>query len=135
MARRPSSVLTEGELRIMTVLWRRGPSTAQEIAAELSPPRATRNSVMTLLSVLERKGYVRHDQRERTYVFSALVDARGARGRALSNVLAKFFGDHVGDLMASLVDARSLTADEIRAARSVIDEAARRNRASRKAKE
>lgn len=123
MARREEKILTNGELRIMSVLWEGGAMSAQDVAARLRRPRVSRSSVMTLLAVLERKGYVRHTKSERTYIFSATLDARRARRSALGNVLSKFFGDRVDVLVASLVDDRPLNADEIRAVRRIIDQA------------
>ena len=128
MARPVSKTLTEGELRIMTVLWEHGPSSAQEIAARLRRPKVSRSSVMTILAVLERKGYIRHTQRDRTYIFAPVLDARGARRSAIQTVLSNFFGGSVNALVASLIDDGNLSAEEIRSAREIIDQASARSK-------
>ena len=62
MARRRSSTLTEAELRLMEVLWQRGESTVAEVTAALPPPPLAYNSVLTTMRILERKGYVAHEE-------------------------------------------------------------------------
>lgn len=133
MARPVSKMLTEGELRIMRVLWQAGPSSAQEIADCLRRPRVARSSVMTILAVLERKGYVRHEQQDRTYVFSAVLDVKGARRSAVQTLLSNFFGGSVDALVASLVET-DLTVEDVQAVRNIIKRADRRSnpRAKRK---
>jgi predicted transcriptional regulator len=133
MARPVSKTLTEGELRIMRVLWQRGPSSAQEIADDLHRPRVARSSVMTILSVLERKGYVRHEQQERTYVFSAVLDVKGARRSAVQTLLSNFFGGSVDALVASLVET-DLTVEDAQAVRDMIEQANRRSKPRSKRK-
>ena len=57
MARTKSATLTEAELRIMKVLWDRGPATVHEVMQALTPesPLAY-NSVLPIIRILEKKG-------------------------------------------------------------------------------
>ena len=60
MARKKSPSLTEGELRLMEVVWEKGAATVAEVAEAL--PRQlglAYNTVLTTLRILEDKGYVR----------------------------------------------------------------------------
>ena len=105
----------------MSVLWEKGPASAAQIAESLCKPPVSRSSVMTLLGVLERKGFVRHKTDERTYVFYAVLDAQGARRTALSTILAHFFGGSVQALMSSLVDEEIVTPRDLQAMRRIIE--------------
>ena len=59
MARSKSATLTEAELRIMNVLWDRGSSTVHEVLQRLpAEPALAYNSVLTIIRILEKKGYV-----------------------------------------------------------------------------
>ena len=61
MARSKSATLTEAELRIMNVLWDKGPATVHEVLQALPPkPNLAYNSVLTIIRILETKGYVKH---------------------------------------------------------------------------
>ena len=59
MPPKQSPTLTEAELRIMDVLWRRGSGTVQQVLEWLDSALAY-NSVLTTIRILERKGYVKH---------------------------------------------------------------------------
>jgi BlaI family transcriptional regulator, penicillinase repressor len=83
MARRRSTVFTDGELRIMRVLWERGPATVAEVVdAIVGPRKPAYNTVLTMLGILEEKGYVRHEKAGRAFAYVPLVDRAEARQTA-----------------------------------------------------
>ena len=69
MARKKSPTLTEGELRIMEVLWRLGKGTVAEVAEAMPPPPVAYNTVLTTLRILEQKGHVAHEEAGRAYIY------------------------------------------------------------------
>ena len=72
MARSKSATLTEAELRIMNVLWDRGSSTVHEVLQALpAEPALAYNSVLTIIRILEKKGYVKHAKDKRAHVYIA----------------------------------------------------------------
>ena len=77
-----SATLTEAELRLMEVLWQRGPSTVQQVLDGLHGDKLLAyNSVLTTIRILEKKGYVAHAQgRPRLRVRAA---GRALRGHSL----------------------------------------------------
>ncbi len=100
----PDQTLTEAELRIMRVLWSRGESTNLEIVDAIEHPRLARNTVMTTLGVLERKGYVQHREEGRTFVYRAVVAEDSVRGRALKHILDRFFAGSAEQLVVRLLN-------------------------------
>lgn len=105
MARKPSSTLTDGELRLMRVLWRQGPSTVAAVVDAVggtSPPAY--NTVQTMMRILERKGFVTHQKDGRAFVFHPLVDESRARKSAIRHVLDRFFDNSPGTLVLSLLE-------------------------------
>lgn len=105
MARKPSSTLTDGELRLMRVLWRLGPSTVAAIVDAVggaNPPAY--NTVQTMMRILERKGFVTHRKDGRAFVFDALVDESCARKSAIRHMLDRFFDNSPGTLVLSLLE-------------------------------
>ena len=105
MARKPSRTLTDGELKLMRVLWRRGPSTVAAIVGAVDGANAPAyNTVQTMMRILERKGFVSHRKDGRAFVFSALVDESRARKNALRHVLDRFFDNSPGALVRSLLE-------------------------------
>ena len=75
MARRKTNTLTELELELMNVLWRKGRATVQEIRDALAEQRPLAyTSISTMMGILEKKGYVNHESVGRSYVYSPLVE-------------------------------------------------------------
>ncbi len=70
----PSSI-SESELDVLKVLWKRGPSMVREVNAELNKRkrRWAYNTVATLLARLREKGYVESEKSGVALVFKAIV--------------------------------------------------------------
>jgi predicted transcriptional regulator len=69
-----SATLTEAELRLMDVLWEKGPSTVQQVLVALPKrPALAYNSVLTTMRILEKKGYVEHRKDGRAHIYSPAV--------------------------------------------------------------
>ncbi|HEY8321312.1 MAG TPA: BlaI/MecI/CopY family transcriptional regulator [Candidatus Baltobacteraceae bacterium] len=104
MPRKKALVLTDHELRLMEVLWSRGPSTVSEVTAALAPPPLAYNTVLSTLRTLEQKTYVGHEEAGRAFVYHACVDRETAAKSAVSHVLARFFGNSPNALAVTLLD-------------------------------
>ena len=64
MPRPKSLTMTDGELRLMRVLWDKGEATVGEVVDALKTrPKPAYNTVLTLLRIMEKKGYVIAPQR------------------------------------------------------------------------
>jgi predicted transcriptional regulator len=121
MARRRSPTFTDGELRIMHVLWTRGPSTVSDIVAGLDEPRPPAyNTVQTLLRILEEKGHVRHEKAGRAFVFTARTDRTQARRGAIRALLRRFFDDSPGSLVLNVLEHERVTPAELDRVRALL---------------
>ncbi|HEV3154048.1 MAG TPA: BlaI/MecI/CopY family transcriptional regulator [Candidatus Baltobacteraceae bacterium] len=123
MARKSSPTLTEAELRIMRVLWSRGESTNLEIVDSIPSPRLARNTVMTTLGVLERKGYVSHRADGRTFIYRALIAEDAVQGNVLENVVQRFFNGSAQDLVIKLLDAEYISPAERKRIQELLEKA------------
>ena len=116
MGRPPEETLTGREAQIMETIWRLGEATADSIREALPEPLHD-STVRTLLRVLETKGYVRHQIRGRAYVYRAMVERMKAQRHALRNVLSRFFGGSVEDLVLRLIEDEQITPEQLDALR------------------
>jgi len=92
MPRKPSRTLTEAELPLMEILWKVGMATVSEVAEALSKIKPVAyNTVLTMLRILERKGYVRHTKDGRAFVYQPLVDRGQASSHAVRQLVSRFF--------------------------------------------
>lgn len=107
-----SETLTARETQVMEAVWRLGDATAEQVRETL-PEALHDSSVRTLLRILETKGYLRHKVRGKAYVYSARVGRAKAQGKALRDVLARFFGGSAEDLVLRLLEEDHLTQKQL----------------------
>jgi predicted transcriptional regulator len=114
MPPRKSNTLTEAELRLMKILWRRGESAVTDLVAALpeGEPLAY-NSVLTTIRILEQKGYVAHRQEGRAFVYRPAVAEDEASRTEVRNVLGRFFGNSREQLVLSLLGDEEIGSEEL----------------------
>ena len=92
MARKTSQTLTEGEQRIMRILWSEGALSVRQVSDVLNKDhKVAYTTVQTVLNVLERKNYVTSEKDGRAYIYSSLVSKREAQAEALKSLVQQFF--------------------------------------------
>jgi len=122
VARKKSSTLTEAELRLMEVLWDMGRATVAEVTEQLPPPPLAYNTVLTTMRILEQKGYVRHKEDGRAYVYEPLIARDDAANSAVGTILQRFFGNKSGALALRLVEDHRPTDEELQRLKRLIAE-------------
>jgi BlaI family transcriptional regulator, penicillinase repressor len=128
MARTPSDTLTGREAQVMDAVWRLGEATAEQVRGALPEPLHD-STVRTLLRVLESKGYLRHLERGKTYVYRAAIERQNAQRRVLRSVLKRFFGGSAEDLVLRLIEDERITPDQLDLLRRSTPVAKRRGKA------
>lgn len=122
MPRKKSPTLTEAELRLMEVLWSRGPSTVGEVTKALPRGRSLAySSVLTTLRILEQKGYVRHEVRGRAFVYHTTVGRQEAQRSAVRYVVNRFFEGSPEQLVLNILEDEDLDAKDLQRLRQMIE--------------
>jgi len=121
MARRGSPVLTDAELRLMEVLWRLPSATVSEVAEGAGAPPLSHSTVITTLRILERKGYVTHDEVNRAYVYRSVVARDEAANKDVGHVLTRFFAGKPVDLAMRLFERDRPSDDELQRLKALIE--------------
>lgn len=114
--------LTEAELRLMDVLWMKGPSTVQQVLDVL--PRKSQlayNSVLTTIRILEKKGYVRHIKDGRAHVYRPLVERAEASRSEIRHLAHRFFENSREMLVLNILEDRGVDADELKRLRQLLE--------------
>src|SRR5712692_9931123 len=110
MPRPKSPTLTDGELRLMHVLWDKGEASVAEVVAALKEkPKPAYNTVLTLLRILERKSYVKHRKDGRAFVFVPTVDRSDARKNALKSLVDRYFEGSTRLLLLNVLEDEQLS--------------------------
>lgn len=122
MARSRSATLTEAELRIMNVLWGKGSATVNEVLQSLpEKPALAYNSVLTIVRILEKKGYVRHAKDGRAHVYIPQVQRQDATRSEVRRLVSRFFGNSHELLVLNILEDKSIDAEEIGRLRQLLE--------------
>jgi len=123
MGRKKSLNLTDGELPLMQVLWKKGRATVGDVVASLSadPPLAY-STVLTTLRILEEKGYVQHTKEGRAFVYEPVVVQEEASRKALDSLVNRFFGGSCELLVVNLLKEETIGRAELRRIKKMIAE-------------
>ncbi|MGC2697723.1 MAG: BlaI/MecI/CopY family transcriptional regulator [Candidatus Angelobacter sp.] len=115
MPPKKSPTLTEAELRLMEVLWLKGPATVHQIMEVLPPrPLLAYNSVLTTIRILEKKAYVRHAKEGRAHVYTPLVGREEATRFEIKNLVGRFFKNSHELLLLNILEGKSIDAGELK---------------------
>ncbi len=123
MARKISKTLTDGELRIMEVVWDMKQASVKDVTAVLLEKESPAyNTVQTMLRILEEKGYLKHAKTGRSFVYSPLVGRNAARSAALKHLLSSFFNDSPQSLVVNLLEDEKLDAADLQQLKEIIEQ-------------
>src|SRR5579875_1884412 len=124
MPPKKSNTLTEAELRLMKILWRRGESAVTDLVAAMPEGESLAyNSVLTTIRILEQKGYVKHRQQGRAFVYRPCIAEDEASRSEVKHVLSRFFGNSREKLLLSLVGDEEITPEELTRLKEAIRQA------------
>lgn len=126
---RPSkSTLTGQELEIMKEVWRLESATVRQVyEALLERRRIAYTTVMTMLNILEHKGFLKKRQEERAYVYSPTQPQKQVVGSMVREFVNRVFNGSAEPLLLHLVEDQHLTEKDLEEIRKSI-------RSSRKGK-
>ncbi len=91
----------------MEVVYAQGSMSAQQVLEKLSPPPSY-SAVRAALSLLEKKGLLRHVRRGMRYFFEPTVSADNARVPALRRMMETFFNNSAESVVATLINGEAL---------------------------
>ena len=98
----------------MKVMWRRGESAVSDLVAAVSDEvTLAYTSVLTIVRILEKKGYVRHRQDGRAFLYSPCIAEHEAGRSEIRHVLQRFFGNSRESLLLSLLGDGEISLDEL----------------------
>ncbi len=130
-------LLPDSELDVMSCLWREGSATAREIRDALEDRRPMAHAtVCTLLKRLEEKGFVSRAKasRGKAFVYRAELQPNGPARRLLQGLRDRLFGGDAVALVASLMDSRPPSADELSDLEQLVKDLKQRGRGGKRSR-
>src|SRR5437764_12821811 len=121
MPARTSIHPTTAELQVLSILWRRGPSTVRDVHQLLQADRTTSlTTTLKILQVMTDKGLTtRTDSRPQLY--AAAKPAEKTQAGLLRDLVRRAFDGSVRKLMVRAVEDGGLTGDELREIQRLIE--------------
>jgi BlaI family penicillinase repressor len=114
---------TASELEILQVLWRKGPSTVNDVQAVLARgDRVGYTTVLKLLQIMFEKGLVKRDDSTRPHVFRAAVPEAQVKRRVIRDLLDQVFEGSAMSLVMQALSVKRATPAELRRLRELLDE-------------
>ena len=116
---------TNAELAILSVLWRRGPSTVRDVHEALGEERGEAvgyTTVLKLLQIMTEKTLVKRDTRSRTHVYAAAASEATTRDQLLSDLVDRAFGGSSLALVLQALSTTRATPAELEQIRRLLDE-------------
>jgi BlaI family penicillinase repressor len=120
--RRPSTILTGAELEIMHVVWNRKHATVRDVYEALRERRKVAyTSVMTVMKILEQKGYLKKNQQERAYVYHPAQPRSEVLGVMVRDFVDRVFQGAAKPLLVHLVEDRHLSQNDLTEIRRLME--------------
>ncbi len=114
MARPPAKELTERELEIMQVFWKRGPLAVADVQLALKQAGLDRayTTIATLVRILADKGFLEQVNQERPFIFRPARSYEDVSGKLLTDLVERVFQGSREKLLVRLLDQKRLSAKE-----------------------
>jgi predicted transcriptional regulator len=124
---------TDRELEALKVLWDRGEITVRDLVDAMNSGDSRSNddlaytTVLSLLQVMEQKGFVGHRREGKAYVYKPLVQRQSTIRRLTSGFLEKVFDGAVDEYLVHALESRRLSPAELDQLDAMLAEARRRS--------
>jgi predicted transcriptional regulator len=98
----------------MKIVWERRTATVRDVyEALLERRRVAYTTVMTMMKILEHKGYLNRKQVDRAYVYRPAQPKNRVIRAMVRDFVNRVFNGSAEPLLVHLIEDRHLTADEI----------------------
>jgi predicted transcriptional regulator len=131
MARLGSLYPTVLELDLLKVLWGRSPMSVREVREGLregAGRRLSHSSVITMLNIMVRKGYLSREKVGRAFHYAPVVDREEVSGGMVGDLVARVFDGSPAELALNLIETAELDAEELGELRRLIQRKAKEQR-------
>ncbi|MCU0633965.1 MAG: BlaI/MecI/CopY family transcriptional regulator [Gemmatimonadaceae bacterium] len=118
----PLPLPTDGELRLLRVLWAHGARTVREVHDAVAPDTgAGYTTVLKLLQIMHGKGLVIRDERERTHRYAAAIPPERTQQALVADLAERAFGGSAAQLALRALATRPSTPEELTQLRQLLE--------------
>lgn len=118
-----ASLPTPAEARLLKALWSLQQATVEQIVGYFpASEQPNYKTTHTFLRIMEAKGFVKHTNRGKVFVFEPTVKEAEVAQASVKSLLKQGFGGSVRGLMVSLLESDNLKSSELRDLEGLIRE-------------
>ena len=131
MARPGSDHPTQLELEILKVLWSESPLPVRDVQSRLEEQARrplSHSSVITILNIMVRKGYLKRRKEGKAFFFSPKVKKDAVSRRLVGDLLGRVFEGSATAMVLNLMESADLDADELVSLRQLIERKAKEHK-------
>ena len=112
--KKAKSTLTGQELEIMKVVWKLGTPTVRQVYEQLLEHRKVAyTTVMTMMNILEQKGYLKKRQGDRAFVYTPSRPEKQVIRAMVREFVDRVFNGAAEPLLLHLVEDDQLSREEL----------------------
>jgi predicted transcriptional regulator len=108
--------LTRAEEQVMQILWEEGKAFVKEILLHFPEPKPAYNTVSTIIRILEKKGFVDHEEFGKSHRYFPIVQKENYRDERFTNLMKGYFDNSMKQVLSHFSNSDKLNireADEI----------------------
>jgi predicted transcriptional regulator len=105
--------LTKAEEQIMKILWKLERGTVQSMLEKFEPPKPARTTVATILSILENKGFITHENAGKMNIYFPLVKKEEYSKFQLSGIMKNYFNNSFASMASFFARENNLSIEEL----------------------
>lgn len=117
--------LPDSELEIMMAIWEIGkPVTSGDVIKNLHNEKKWKlTSVLTFLTRLVNKGFLKCEKQYGTNIYTAIIDEKTYLSQENQSFLQRFYGNSLKAFVSTLVENKSISPQELEELREFIEKA------------
>jgi predicted transcriptional regulator len=114
---------TRSELKIIQVLWRKGPSTVRAVNDELNRENREVNytSTLKLMQIMVDKGILKRDESSMKHVYEPVMEEKKIKGHLLDRFVESMFQGSASSLVMQLLGNKKTSKKELEEIRELLE--------------
>jgi BlaI family penicillinase repressor len=105
--------LTKAEEQVMQILWDMKNGLVKDIRGSFSEPKPVRNTVSTVVRILEKKGYVGHKAYGNVHLYHPLISKSDYSKSQLFGLMESYFNNSFPAMASFFAREKDLTMNEL----------------------
>lgn len=109
------------ELQVMKLVWDSDTATVRDVWEKIYPEkRLAYTTIATVMRKLEGKGFLKHEDKDRTYVYRPAIDQNEVSQGLLGDLIDGLFDGSAAKLVNTLIQSKRLTEKDLNRIQQII---------------